>query len=102
MALTENQSKHRCLAYGGARRCRYLENDRTNWRLFHCLKQVPARKRAIDKKVAKFMAEQRQHGHDPFQGYQACGDGGNCPGYPYLPTVQQGYDVTHQKKPKKA
>ena len=101
MALTENQVKNRCLVYGRGRRCRYLKGDPRNWRLFHCLKLVPAAKRKIDKATSEYIADQRKHGHDPAQGYQACGDGGNCPGYPYLPTVQLGYDVGHQKKSRK-
>jgi len=97
MALTDKQVQHVCLAHAGARTCRYLENDPKNWRLHHCLKQLKGKKRVIDKKTAEHIAELRKQGGDPMQGWRPIGDGGFCQGYPYLPTIQQGYDTTHNK-----
>jgi len=95
MALTEKHIQHKCLFGTGAagRTCRYLEHDSRNWKVKHCLKLLPGRKRSIDKDTTKYIKEQKKHGRDPLaaQWGQACGD--NCKGYTYLPTVIQGYDV---------
>jgi len=96
MPLTEKQVQHVCLAHVGARTCRYLENDKKNWRLHHCVKKVSGKKRAIDKEVAKYLADCKANHSDPKQGWKPIGDGGTCQGYAYLPTVLQGYDMSHQ------
>ena len=93
MALSDNQVQHRCLYAAGSSQCRYLEQDRSNWRVFHCLKKLAGRKRDADRAVRKYLAECKQKKRDPHSGWTPIGDGGNCQGYAYLPTVKQGYDV---------
>ncbi len=96
MALTDKQVQHRCLYSQGASQCRYLEQDKYDWRKFNCTKLLAGRKRSLDKAVRKYLKECAQKKRDPYQGWTPIGDGSNCKGYPYLPAVKQGYDV---KKP---
>lgn len=97
MSLSDKQIKHVCLFGSGGRQCRFLErtHDHTTWKqVFNCFKKVPASKRQIDKATNKYIQDEKSLGRDPFtQGWQACGDGGSCQGYLYLPTVEQGFDV---------
>ena len=93
MALTDKQVQHKCLYASGSATCRYLEQDRFDWRKFNCVKTLSKKKSAIDKAVRKYLKECSQKKRDPSLGWTSIGDGGNCPGYPYLTTVKQGYDV---------
>lgn len=92
--LSQNQLQHRCLLYGGTYECRYLSPDTKDWQKYHCMKLVATKKRAIDKKVNAILAKFKQLNRSPHSpgNYTAIGDGGACPGYPYMPTILQGYD----------
>jgi len=90
MPLSENHLQHRCLARQGHRECRYLKH--TGWKKGECQKLLSGIKRAVDRDVAKHLAELKKAGRDPSQHWKSVGDGGTCPGYLYLPTVLQGYD----------
>lgn len=96
MPLSDKQLQHRCLVHAGGAQCRYLKNDPKNWQRFNCVKLVITEKKKIDKDVDNYIKKAKASGVNPLQGWSPCGDGGNCKGYPYLPTVLQGYDV---KKP---
>ena len=96
MALSDAQVQNRCLCWQGAATCRYLEQDKKNWRKYNCLRQLVGRKAAIDKKVAAHITSCKQQRIDPAHAFTPIGDGAGCLGYPYLPKVKQGYDV---KKP---
>jgi hypothetical protein len=94
MALSEKQLKNVCLRYGGAKTCRYL--DEINYTTCVCLK-LTGQKASIDAKVKDFTAKNKKNGQDISMLGVPCGDGGNCPGYPYLKTVKQGYDQNVKK-----
>lgn len=97
--LTVAQLNHVCLYNAGSRQCRYLEKSSTNWKHCNCVKLISQKKRARDRKVKKILDECKLNGIDPEAYYFPLGDGANCKGYPYLPTVLQGYDMPHGKKP---
>jgi hypothetical protein len=91
MPLSKKHLNDVCLLYhGGSDQCRYLEEDPNTW-TFHCLKQRPGRKHAIDVDVTRLIDECRRKGLDPDdQGFPL---GDNCDGYPILKHKEQGYDI---------
>lgn len=88
--LSLRQLQDVCLQYQGSKECRYLGRD-TGTGVSVCLKQVAAKKAAIDKQVDKFVEQCKKSGQDPAAQHRALAN--NCQGYPPLPRVQQGYDV---------
>lgn len=93
MALSDAQIKNRCLAHCGARQCRYLVANPKKWGNFNCAKLVPGMKKDIDVSANKIIMAARKAGSDPFAQWTPVGDGGSCNGYPFLPSLKQGYDV---------
>jgi len=67
------------------RTCRYLLNDELDASKWYCQKLRPEAKGQIDASVADLGKKARAQLRIP------CGD--NCPGYPLLKHVQQGFDV---------
>jgi hypothetical protein len=93
MGLSQKQLQNVCMRYGGSNQCRYL--GEVDYVTCVCLK-LTGQKAALDAKVKQTIAQQKVSGQNPRFLGMPIGDGGSCPGYPYLKTVTQGYDV---KKP---
>lgn len=91
MPLSEKQLKHRCLANCGHMQCRYLKF--VGWKTNECIKLLPSRKKTADKIVREHLLNCKKSGIQPSNHTRPIGDGGNCPGYRYLPTILQGFDV---------
>lgn len=68
--------------------CRYCDYD-AEADCFHCVKLTPAKGR-IDKRLAEIMEEADQNGVNIYDTGEAVGD--NCPGFPFLRHVKQGFD----------
>ena len=100
MALSPNQIAHKCLAHQGARTCRYFKagwNYKTGQAVSECQKLLKGKKKSIDATTQKHLDDCKKNHTDPLNMYLPIGDGGNCPGYLYLPTVIQGYDQKSKK-----
>lgn len=95
MSLSDKQLQSRCLMYQGAQQCRYLDVGKGySWpRQCNCLKLLPARKKDIDDNVNKHLMQLRAAGMGSQHASISIGTGGSCPGYLYLPSIKQGYDV---------
>lgn len=88
MALSKKQIENVCLIYNGSKQCRYLDIDEPN--KCNCLK-LTCHKSDMDKRIRKYKEDLKKNGQDPSLMNTPIGD--NCKGYPYLPTLKQGYDV---------
>jgi len=93
MALSEKQVKNMCLGGTGFTQCRYMVNDKKDYKKCYCVKLLAARKKKIDVEVDAHLKTCKKNGTDPKMMWSPCGTGGACAGYAYLPTVHQGYDV---------
>ncbi len=91
MPLSPKHLSDVCLAYSGAKACRFLATDDANTQVCFCLKKVKAKQTIINLQVDKFIKKVQADGRDPMTQNRPLGD--NCKGYPALKTVKQGYDV---------
>lgn len=82
MTLTPKQLKDVCLLGHSdkSRTCRYLSPDDLQEGKWYCHKLRPVEKAKIDKSIEKI-----QNRNTPV--------GDNCPGYPVMKHISQGYDV---------
>lgn len=85
MSLSRNQLENICLLRHGDERniCRYLGNDELDESVWVCRKLHQSSKSRIDSE-----AESAK-----LRGDRGVPLGDNCPGYPLLRNVTQGYDV---------
>ena len=90
--LSKNQLDNVCLLGQGCDCCRYLDQDELDYSKFYCLKLIQAYKKKTDDKVSDFLDNCKKIKLDPYK-QNTIPFGDNCPGYPYLKNVQQGYDV---------
>lgn len=91
--LSERQVEDICLAYQGARQCRYLEGDPQDYTKFHCRKKTPDRS-IIDEVVDDHIKQCAKNGTDPNDDDNAIGD--NCSGFLPFKDIRQGYDLEAQ------
>lgn len=97
MPLTNKQLDDICLInrhnFDGplsAKACRYCCVDDLDSTKFYCAKKT-SKKASIDTEVKEQLEKWKKSGADPK--IQGCALGDNCPGYPVLKYVDQGYDV---------
>jgi len=86
--LTKKQLDDVCLLGSGASECIYCTHDGNGGH--HCVKKTVL-KQKIDGRVKKFKTDQAKAGNDPAKANVPLGD--NCPGYPFLRHIKQGYDI---------
>jgi hypothetical protein len=90
MSLSQKQLQNVCLLFcGDHRQCRYLEEDSTLWK-WNCTKHKKSAKVNKDLAVENYVDQCNQNGIDPKTKGVPIGD--NCPGYPLLRNIEQGYD----------
>lgn len=87
--LSKKQVHDVCLVYQAAHQCRYLKESaqHASW---DCLKHCVSQKQVIDDKTMEYEAKCKKQNVDPMKQQWAVSD--NCPGYAYLPNIEQGYD----------
>lgn len=85
LTLTPKQVNDICLSNHSdkSKACRYLLQDDLEDGKWYCQKLRPVEKQKIDHRLEKI--QNRNFGNLPL--------GDNCPGYPLLKHVDQGYDV---------
>lgn len=85
MSLSKNHMENVCLIRHGdkSKMCRYLSNDELDESIWVCRKLHPVSKARLDLEAES--AVRRGDRGIP------CGD--NCPGYPLLRNITQGYDA---------
>lgn len=88
--LSDAQLQNVCLLYGGAKQCRFVEQDDYDWNKHYCKKKTPDKK-DINKMAAEFVKEKKAQGIDPRSLGEPLGD--NCLGFLPLTSLLQGYDV---------
>ena len=91
MPLSLKQLEDVCLLFSNSsKRCRYLmqEDDPTVW---FCLKKT-SKKSEIDEEADDYIRDLKKKGTNPNSQPQPAPLGNNCPGYPILRYVSQGYD----------
>jgi hypothetical protein len=71
------------------KRCRYLGQDDIDGSKWYCMKKT-AKRAEIDDESNEYLADCHKKGIDPRSQSVPLGD--NCPGYPILKTIEQGYD----------
>lgn len=81
MALTRAQLQDVCGLYSNDDTCIYLKHDRTEG-CYVCLKKHKKSKETVDKIIAKGLKDGTIKDFND-----------NCPGYPLLKHIQQGYDI---------
>lgn len=86
--LSKKHLQDVCMCNQGSSACRYLSKE--SWDKFVCLKLRPIEKAKIDNRTADKYFEAKKKGIDPKTQNHPLGD--NCPGYPVLKTIEQGYD----------
>jgi hypothetical protein len=86
MSLTHKHLKEVCLLGHSdkSKTCRYLRNDELDEEKWYCQKLQPSIKKKIDRDVLGVLNKNNFHN-------LACAD--NCPGYPLLKHVPQGFDI---------
>lgn len=90
MPLTQKQLKDVCLFHLlDSRKCRYVYQDDTDAQKWYCLKMSPQSK-DINDTLIEITKEALTRGIDIKKQPIPLGD--NCEGYPYLKTLEQGYD----------
>jgi len=88
--LSKKQLQNICMQNSRtSKRCRYLAQDDTDSTKYYCVKQS-SKKDEIDVDLEEFIEESKKKGHDPYKQGIPLGD--NCPGYPILKYIEQGYD----------
>lgn len=70
-------------------RCRFLHQDPSEPDKFFCLK-LTGKGAKIDQEANNYIVEMRRKGRDPGEDGMPLGD--NCPGYPLMRNIVQGYD----------
>ena len=90
MPLTRPQLRDVCLIHKGQDQCRYASPDDQAYNIYHCNK-LTGQKKIVDAEVQKHQDDCKKKGMAIFSQGRAIGD--NCKGYPYLPTIDQGYDL---------
>lgn len=85
MSLSKNQLENICLLRHGdkSKMCRYLGNDELDESVWVCRKLHSTSRIRMDSE-----AEQAR-----MRGDRGVPSGDNCPGYPLLRNIEQGYDV---------
>ena len=90
--LSLKQLEDVCMQGDGAKQCKYLQDDPTNFSVFHCIKKAKSEKKHVDDKIEAFEKDCHKQGKDPhLQDFVPQGD--NCSGYIYLRTIEMGYDI---------
>lgn len=86
MTISPKHLKDICLlgCQEKSKTCRYLKSDELDEGKWYCQKLQPHAKVKIDVTIEAF-------GHRGHVSVLSAGD--NCPGYPVLKHIQQGYDV---------
>jgi hypothetical protein len=88
--LSLKQLQNVCLAFSnGSGKCRYCGVDDDDSTKYFCNKKTKD-KSEIDAELVEHMRDLRSRGIDPYKQDIPLGD--NCPGYPILRSIQQGYD----------
>lgn len=88
MVLSKTHVKDVCLVGGPVElTCRYLRVDDYDPTVFYCSKLRPTEKKKIDLLVRQHLKVCQEKKVDPSSPI-----GDNCPGYPILKIIQQGYD----------
>lgn len=84
MSISKNHLENICLLHHGdkSKICRYLGNDELDESLWVCRKLHPSSKARMDSEAESAM-RRRDKGVP---------SGDNCPGYPILRNIVQGYD----------
>jgi hypothetical protein len=87
MTLTNRHLNEVCLVYHQdiSKTCRYILNDELDPRKWYCQKLRPESKSLIDESLAEMSRASKARIGIP--------SGDNCPGYPLLKHVDQGFDV---------
>ena len=88
--LTQLQLAKVCQIHQGAAECRYLKVDPTDYSKHYCVKLRTTEKAQIDKACKTHEDACKKNGIDPKSTGHPLGD--NCPGYPLLKHVLQGFD----------
>lgn len=88
--LSLKQVTNVCMQYQGSSQCRYLEQDRSDYKKCYCKKQT-SDKVILDELIKEHWEDCKKKGINPAKTSDAQGD--NCPGYPFLADILQGYDV---------
>jgi len=70
-------------------RCKYLSQDENDSSKYFCLK-LSSKGREIDEEIESYLNDIRKRGKDPRKDNLPLSD--NCPGYPVLRNIEQGYD----------
>lgn len=90
--LSSKQLSDVCMADSGDHRtCRYLRVDELDSSKFYCYKLRSQEKQKLDTKLKDFIRDCKKKNIDPTTTGVPMSD--NCPGYPVLRVIQQGYDV---------
>jgi len=90
MALSLKQLQDVCLLYvNDSRKCKYLAEDDSDKNLHYCLKKS-SKKIEIDDESVDLLNDLKKKGINPHSQGMPLGD--NCPGYPILRYIKQGYD----------
>jgi hypothetical protein len=88
--LSLKQLKDVCLMDDNtSNRCKYLSQDENDSSKYFCLK-LSSKGREIDEEIESYLNDIRKRGRDPRKDNLPLGD--NCPGYPVLRNIEQGYD----------
>ena len=88
--LSKKHVKDICLYHSANyKTCRYCAVDELDSSKFYCLKQS-SNKVIADAEIKDFLKKMKKANQDPKNHGLPLGD--NCPGYPILKYVEQGYD----------
>lgn len=88
--LTEEHLKDYCLPNQGVKTCRYLCSDAKDNNVFYCLKKS-SKKNLIDSEIHAFIKKCDVNKTDPNSFELPIAD--NCPGFPLLKSIKQGYNL---------
>lgn len=86
--LSKKQLNDVCLINGGSQHCCYRVDSKG---VHFCVKKSPVLKKKVDERVRKYLEDCAKNGTDPYASNFQLGN--NCPGYPLLRNIEQGYDI---------